>query len=608
MGLRVSQRSIEQVREAANIVEVASEFTALRRAGARFSGLCPYPDHQEKTPSFSVAPDKNFYYCFGCQRGGDSIKLVVELKSLPFVEAVSHLAERFGIELEMEGRSPEQERAARERASRRRSAHKALAAATVYYQKYLSKSPAAEAARRYLEGRGISSSTIEEFRLGYAPPRGTGGFAGAARKIGLGRDALDAAGLLSPRGGERFFDRITFPISDPRGRMVGLGARALRDEVKPKYLNSPETELFNKRSLLYGFPQVAEAVRREQSALVVEGYTDVLMLYQSGIKNAVATLGTAMTEQHLKMLSGYAGIIHLLFDPDAAGEKAVERAAASAAELKLDLRVLRLPEDPADWLLKHSAEEFRALLSNAVPVFEYVFRRKAGNARGASAAERSRILSEVEGLVREIEDPVFQRDAVRLAAESLGVDPSALYTAKSTISVPRESHREEPQSTRRDPLVEAGRELLALALAHPQLTEQLLKEGVQTSALPQPVKLGAEDFDDEAQGRVFQLLQRHAGKGLDAVVSDEDARPHLDLISLLSAQGSRDVYSVGKGRKAFKMMPSKAEAVDLWFRLLILSRQRSKALTTDYDVKERLYAEITLLKNAQEQARNQHAT
>ncbi|MDQ4064039.1 MAG: DNA primase [Actinomycetota bacterium] len=606
--MRVSQRSIEQVRQAANIVEVASEFTALRRAGARFSGLCPYPDHQEKTPSFSVAPDKNVYYCFGCQRGGDSIKLVVELKSLPFVEAVSHLAERFGIELEMEGRSPEQERAARERASRRRSAHKALAAATVYYQKYLSKSPAAEAARRYLERRGIVSSTIEEFRLGYAPPRGTGGFAGAARKIGLGRDALETAGLLSPRGGERFLDRITFPISDPRGRMVGFGARALRDEVKPKYLNSPETELFNKRSLLYGFPQVAEAVRREQSALVVEGYTDVLMLYQSGIKNAVATLGTAMTEQHLKMLSGYAGIIHLLFDPDAAGEKAVERAAATAAELKLDLRVLRLPEDPADWLLEHSSEEFRALLSDAVPVFEYVFRRKAGNARGASAAERSRILSEVEGLVREIEDPVFQRDAVRLAAESLGVDPSALYTAKSTISVPRESHREESQSARRDPLVEAGRELLALALAHPQLTEQLLKEGVQTSALPQPVKLGAEDFDDEAQARVFQLLQRHAGKGLDAVVSDEDARPHLDLISLLSAKGSRDVYSVGKGRKAFKMMPSKAEAVDLWFRLLILSRQRSKALTTDYDVKERLYAEITLLKNAQEQARNQHAT
>ena len=585
-GLRVSQRSIEQVREAANIVEVASEFTALRRAGARFSGLCPYPDHQENTPSFSVAPDKNFYYCFGCQRGGDSIKLIVELKSLPFVEAVSHLAERFGIELELEGRSPEQERAARERASRRRSAHKALAAATVYYQKYLSKSPAAEAARRYLEGRGIAFSTIEEFRLGYAPPRGTGGFAGAARKIGLGRDALDAAGLLSPRGGERFFDRITFPIADPRGRMVGFGARALGDDVKPKYLNSPETELFNKRSLLYGFPQVAEAVRREQAVLVVEGYTDVLMLYQSGIKNAVATLGTAMTEQHLKMLSGYAGTIHLLFDPDAAGEKAVERAAATAAELKLDLRVLRLPDDPADWLLDHTAEEFQALLSDAVPVFEYVFRRKAGSARGASAAERSRILSEVKGLVREIEDPVFQRDAVRLAAESLGVDPSALYTAKSPpAGVPRESRREKPQRTPRDPLIEAGRELLALMVARPDLAARPLWEGVGAPALQQPLVLEDADFGDVAQADVFALLREHAGEDLGAVFSDERARSLLDEIGALQAAGE-------------KLYPSDTSLRAAWLRVGALSRERAKALADDLDEKFRLHGEIKRLNRA----------
>lgn len=582
--MKVSQRSIEQVREAANIVEVASEFTALRRVGARFSGLCPYPDHQEKTPSFSVAPDKNFYYCFGCSRGGDAIKLIVELKSLPFVEAVTHLAERFGIELEMEGRSPEQERAARERSSRRRSAHKALAAAAVYYQKYLSKSPAAEQARRYLERRGIASSTIEEFRLGYAPPRGTGGFAGAARRIGLGREVLDAAGLLSPRGGERFFDRITFPISDPRGRMVGFGARALEDEVKPKYLNSPETELFNKRSLLYGFPQVAEAVRREQSALVVEGYTDVLMMYQSGIKNAVATLGTAMTEQHLKMLSGYAGTIHLLFDPDAAGEKAVERAAATAAELKLDLRVLRLSEDPADWLLHNTAGEFRDLLSEAVPIFEYLFRRKAGNARGASAAERSRILSEVKGLVREIEDPVFQRDAVRLAAESLGVDPSALYTAKTPSGANHHPRREVPRNNSRDPLIEAGGELLALVVARPDLAMRPLREGVGAPALHQPLVLEAADFGDEVQARVFELLRDHAGT-LGAVLSDERARPLLDEIGALQAAGDR-------------LYPSDASLRAAWLRVGALSRERTKTQTVDLDEKFRLHGEIKRLNRA----------
>ena len=582
--MRVSQRSIEQVREAANIVEVASEFAALRRVGTRFTGLCPYPDHQEKSPSFSVSPDKGFYYCFGCGRGGDAIKLVMELKSLPFIEAISYLAERSGVELELEGRSPQEQRSARERTARRRAAHKALAAAAVYYHKYLLRSPAAQAARRYLEGRGIFPSTIEEFRLGYAPGVGAGGFVGAARKVGLGREALEAAGLLSSRGGDRFFDRITFPISDPRGRIVGFGARALGDDAKPKYLNSPETELFNKRSLLYGFPQVAETVRREEAALVVEGYTDVLMLYQSGIKNAVATLGTAMTAQHLKMLSGYAGRIYLLFDPDEAGEKAVERAATSAAELKLDLRVLRLPEDPADWLLEHPAEEFRGLLSGAVPVLEYIFRRKAEGARGASAAERSRILSEVRGLVREIEDPVFRRDAIRLAAESLSVDPSALYGARMSTGTTRSSRRE-PQSAPSDPLVEAGRELLALMVARPDLAARPLQRGVGAPALDEPLVLEPGDFGDEAHARVFALLLEHAGEDLGAVLSDERARSLLDEISALQAAGE-------------KLYPSETSLRAAWLRVGALSRERAKALTDDLDEKFRLHGEIKRLNRA----------
>src|SRR5215203_1219132 len=208
-GLRISQRSIEEVREAAGIVEVASEFTALKRQGARFSGLCPYPDHQEKTPSFSVDPDKGLYHCFGCGVGGDTIKLVMDLKSFDFAEAVSYLAERSGVELQFEGGGDPD--AARQRALRRREIHKALAAATIYYHKYLleSQTPEAQQARRYLQDRKMERSTIEEFRLGYAPPRGASGFLAAARRLDLDRDTLDAAGLLSGRGGERFAGRIT---------------------------------------------------------------------------------------------------------------------------------------------------------------------------------------------------------------------------------------------------------------------------------------------------------------------------------------------------------------------------------------------------------------
>ena len=291
------------------------------------------------------------------RKGGDTIKLVMDLKSFDFAEAVSYIAERSGVELQFEGGGDPD--AARQRALRRRQIHKALAAATVYYHKYLlnSQTPEAQQARRYLEDRQMERSTIEEFRLGYAPPRGVSGFLGTARRLDLDRDTLDAAGLLSGRGGERFAGRITFPISDRRGRIVGFGARTLGD-AQPKYLNSPETDVFNKRDLLYGFPQVSEAMRRERAALVVEGYTDVLMLYQSGIKNAVATLGTATTPGHLSMLSGYVDRIYVLFDPDAAGERAIERVVGrtrhgTAANLQAGPPCLRLPEDPADWLLGH---------------------------------------------------------------------------------------------------------------------------------------------------------------------------------------------------------------------------------------------------------------
>ena len=587
--MRVSPRSIEEVRDTVNIVEVASEFTALKRQGTDYTGLCPYPDHQEKTPSFSVSPEKNFYHCFGCKKGGDAIKLVMELKSLSFVESVSHLAERSGVELKFEGRSPEEERAQKERTARRRSAYKALAAAAAYYHKYLLKSPTAEEARNYLAERSLDHSTIVEFRLGYAPPRGRSGFVRAARKVGLEREALDAAGLLSSRGGERFVDRIMFPISDRRGRMVGFGARALGD-AKPKYLNSPETDLFNKRSLLYGFPQVAEAVRREGATLVVEGYTDVLMLYQLGIKNAVATLGTAMTGQHLKTLSGQADQIYLLFDPDEAGEKAVEKAMVTAAELKLDLRVLRLPEDPADWVLDHSPREFLELLSEAVPILEYGIQRIVERTRGAGATSRARAVPEVKALVRQIEDPVLGREALRLAAEALGVTPQTLREEPGlAYGAARSSGLRRAPS---DPLVEAGSEVLALVLASPGIAARALREGMEAPAfLNAPVVLKTEDFGDEKQARIFALLTEHAGKDPGVVLSDERARPLLDEISALQATGER-------------LYPSEDTLRAAWFRLAALSRERTKAATDDFDEKYRLHAEIKDLNASAVEASN----
>lgn len=573
------------MRDTADIAEVASEFTALKRQGARYTGLCPYPDHTEKTPSFSVTPDKGFYYCFGCSKGGDAIKLVTDLKDLPFIEAVTYLAERSGIDLEYEGASPADSQAARERHQKRRDAYKALAAAAVYYHKYLlqSKSPEAENAREYLKSRGLECSTIEEFRLGLAPGRGGSGFVGVAKRLGLDHKSLDAAGLLSSRGGDRFWGRITFPISDRRGRIVGFGARAMGD-AQPKYLNSPETEIFNKRDLLYGFPQVMEPIRKERIALVVEGYTDVLMLYQSGIKNAVATLGTATTPGHLKALSSYADKVCVLFDPDAAGEKAIERAAATAAELKQDLRVLRLDEDPADWLLHHSASEFEGLIPKATPILEYSIRRIAERTRGADATERSRAVPEMQRLVGQIEDPVLHSEAVRLAAEALGVGPELFRGgrgATATAVAPRTRGRTENI----DPHSQAGREVLALILASPELNTKPLKDGLALPDILEPLLLTPEDFSDDEQKQLFALLSNHPGENFDNIISKEEARPLLDEIGSLYAAGER-------------LYPSPASVRAAWLRLRVLSRERDKRQTPDYEEKSRIQAQIQSLKDA----------
>jgi len=513
-----------------------------------------------------------------CQRGGDAIKLVMDLKSLEFAEAVSYLADRSGVELQFEGGGDPD--AARERSLRRRQIHRALAAAAVYYHKYLlrSQTPEAQQARHYLRDRQIQASTIEEFRLGYAPPRGTSGFVSAAGGLDLDRRILDSAGLLSPRGGERFAGRITFPISDRRGRIVGFGARTLGDD-QPKYLNSPETEIFNKRDLLYGFPQVSEAIRKERAALVVEGYTDVLMLYQSGIENAVATLGTATTPGHLRMLSGYADRIYVLFDPDAAGERAIERAAATAADLKLDLRVLRLPEDPADWLLEHSPEEFAGMLKDAVPVLEYGIRRIVARTMGADATQRSRAVPEVRSMIQEIKDPVLYREALRLATESLGVGPEVLRSTEQPSSSSSQAGGQD------DPQTEAGGAVLTLILARPDLTAPLLQEGIKIPSLPEPLTLRTEDFRDETHARIFTLLREHAGRDLDAVLSDERARPLMDRIGALASQGER-------------LYPSETSAREAWLRLAILSRELSKRETQDYDRKDVLQSEIQHLKQA----------
>src|SRR5919201_2943293 len=354
---RIKDASVDAVKAAVGIVDVVGTRTQLRKSGARYVGLCPF--HNERTPSFSVSPEKGTYYCFGCQRGGDAISFVEESEGVDFVGAIEWLAQRFNVPLVYEEASPEQD--ARRR--RRERLHVVLDAAASFYERYLWESQAGAQARAYLESRGLGDEVCHEYRLGLAPRGAT--LARKAGERGFRRQELTGAGLVNRRGNDYFQGRLLFPIADARGRVVGFQARRLRedDPLQAKYVNSPEGELFRKGDLLYGLDRGRTAIAREERALIVEGNTDVLALRQAGLGPVVASMGTALTERQLKELSRLTRKLYLCFDADAAGEAATLRGMDLAAAKGFDVRVVALPPgtDPAD-----AASGFEERLETAI--------------------------------------------------------------------------------------------------------------------------------------------------------------------------------------------------------------------------------------------------
>jgi DNA primase len=337
---RVTQESIEQVRAAADIVEIVQGYTDLRRQGSRYTGLCPF--HDERTPSFSVDPVEKLYYCFGCGEGGDVFKFVREKEGLDFPEALEHLAERYGVELARETADPREE----ERRRSRERLRELLGKTAAFYARYLWESDEAAKAREYLERRGLHRDALEKFGVGYAPSAWDSVLK-RALTAGFRESELEAAGLAQKgrRGGfyDRFRSRIVFPLRDARGRVLGFGARAMRDAQQPKYVNSPETAIYRKGRALFGLDLARAHATREGQVIVVEGYTDVIALHQGGIENVVASMGTALTDEQVAELARLANVVLLAFDADSSGREAMLRVRASAASRGLVLKVVRLP-------------------------------------------------------------------------------------------------------------------------------------------------------------------------------------------------------------------------------------------------------------------------
>lgn len=420
--------TIDRVRAAADMVEIVSTHTDLRRAGVRYTGLCPF--HEERSPSFSVHAEEKLYHCFGCGVGGDVFDFVTEIENIDFPAAVELLADRYGVEVTREQEDPqaEQRRKARNRLT------ELLERAAMFYSAFLQDAPEARKARDYLASRGLGEEVLRQFGIGYAPSawdtlimRG--------QQAGFSVNELGAAGLAQKgrSGGmyDRFRERITFPIRDARGRAVGFGARAMRDDQKPKYLNSAENELFHKGDILYGIDIARPAMAKAGYALVVEGYTDVLALHQAGLAQAVGVMGTAITEPQLALLSATVDTVVLALDADAAGRKAMLRAQEVAAGRKLTIRVVAMPagEDPAEIATAGGgADKFRQMVESAVDLPEFQVGLILDGVDRDSPQDRDRGMGEVAPVLAAIPPGATREDLTRRVAERLGIEPTVVVS------------------------------------------------------------------------------------------------------------------------------------------------------------------------------------
>jgi DNA primase len=451
---RIKDTSLREVLDRVEMVDVVQARTQLRRSGARWTGRCPF--HEEKTPSFSVDPVKKVYYCFGCHAGGDAIRFVRETENLDFVQAIEVLAERFGVTLEYEDAAPGDD----QRRARDRRLYDLLDTAAGFYERYLWETPSGAAARAYLAGRGLEEAVCREFRLGLAPA-GAGTLAGKAREKGFAPDELAAVGLVNRGGKDWFRARLMFPLADARGRIVGFGARRMRedDPLQAKYVNSPEGDLFHKQDLLYGLDLARAAIAKQARAIVVEGYTDVLALRQAGQEPVVASMGTALTDRQVSELKRLAPRVFLCFDADAAGEAATLRGMELAFRQGLDVRIVPLPagRDPAE-----VAGEFETLLAaaeNYLPYHVKLLDRRTPDRQAFLVAARAFLAGHPSSLQR--------REAERYLTDRLDL-PKGMQDELAATAAPGAA-----PSPRMRRVLDAGERLertaLAGVVAHPSL-------------------------------------------------------------------------------------------------------------------------------------------
>jgi DNA primase len=560
------------------MIALVSEHTELRRAGANeYVGRCPF--HDERTPSFGVNPIEKVYYCFGCQASGDVFTFVMETEGLDFSGALQTLANRFGVELQTEQEDPR----AAQRRQRRERLQSLLGRAATYYARYLWEAKEAQAAREYLQARGLREATLREFRVGYAPSAWDR-ILTASRRAGYSDEELLTVGLAQRsqnRPGQiydRFRERIMFPSTDMRGNVIGFGARAMRDNQRPKYLNTAEGELYHKRRVLFGLDRARAAAAKAGSVILVEGYTDVLALHQADLGNAVGIMGTALTEEQISELERIAKVLVLCLDADVAGQEAMLRAAKLTDDRSLELRVVPLPAgaDPAELIERGGPDAVRERVDASVPFVAFHVERVFERNDTRSAEGRDRAFQELLPALKNLRRGLFGDDLLRRIASRLELTEAQLGSliegASRQNGAPRADGRQMPTQAL-DHGERAERAFLALCIALPEagartlfgadldrlITSELLRRAARHIAGRTRSPLADLPPGDEPLARTVAALVQEAGRE-GRVTGDELEHARLVLermrldraIRRARAEGATEIPELARERETVR--------------------------------------------------------
>lgn len=584
MAKNIPQQVLADIRNATDIVDIVSDAVMLKKAGKNYVGLCPF--HAEKTPSFSVSPEKQIYYCFGCGAGGNAFSFVMAHEGMSFPEAARSLARRYGIDIPDEALSEAELRAIREK----ERLMDIVRQAAELFRRTLREHPVAGAARDYLRNRGATEEMMSRFSVGYAPD-GWDFLLNHFLQRRVDADILEAAGLVVPRKSgsghyDRFRNRIMLPIDNLQGQIVGFGGRVMNDDL-PKYLNSPETPLFDKKRCLYGISAARRECRRTNRAFLVEGYFDVIALHQCGITNAMATLGTALSESHVRILRGCAENVVLVYDSDAAGIQAALRSVGVFQKERVDAKILILPEghDPDTYVRARGGDAFLAAAEGAMDMMEFLMEsliRKNGD----SVTGKLRTVAEIVPFLDNLADGMAQSLYVGQLAERLQVPPDTVLE-----KVRREGRRSDAKprpecvQPRHGPdgaryRIEA--KLVAMMLQVPEMKREIETRRLLDRFEDQTLKsIGSKLLDDrryETGASVSELLdrlldsERHIAARLVMNKEKWDLDGCHRLLSQYESGGSRGDALLQRIEQA-----RQADDRDLLMRLLA-EKQRSARL------------------------------